>query len=193
MTTKRRIGIFAIAVVALIGLASVGAAEPDLGQAAQVDPLEKIHGDGDDIHRPGLAPEGQLRVYWFWAANSPCSKRAEPGIEALIDDYPDVEVVVVHSNLGESADEARRALEERGVTASVYRDDQVGLAIALDAQMTPEVVVVDDEGVLYRGRPVRVRRGQIESYVAQVVQAWKDGEEVEQTYRRPSGCTIARP
>ena len=192
MTFKRQISIvFAVALLVFATAATAGAAELD--ELAQLPVLEKIHGDGPDEHQPGLAESGQLRVYWFWSSGSHCSRSAEPGLEALAGDYPDIEVVVVHSNVDESISEAQKQLRERNFDVAVYRDEQARLAIALDARMTPEVVVVDDSKIIYQGRPLRISRSGTESYVAQVVQTWIDGDDIERAYRRPTGCPIRRP
>lgn len=190
-----RFALFSAAIAAcLVGPVAGAAAEPDLEALQQVSSLEKIYGDGDSSHQPGLPGEADaLRVYWFWAPDSPCSTRAEPVLVAYANSHDDVEVVVVHSNADQSADDARQAAEKRQFDLPVYRDEDAELAIALGARMTPEVVALDDEGVVYRGRPVHVGRGDTTSFIDDVTRKWRGDESVERSYRSPSGCPIARP
>lgn len=155
--------------------------------------LQRIYGEGPDTHVIASPAPDTLRVYWFWSANSHCSQEAEPAIAALIDDYPEIEVIVVHANANESIGEAREAATERALPFAIYRDDRAHLAIALDARMTPEVVVLDASGIIYQGRPVHIRRGTTTSYVASALDAWTRGDAVEPAYRRPTGCPIPRP
>lgn len=180
----------ALAVLGLSTVASTAwASAPSLDRLVGLQPIHQA----EEPHRPGLPEEGQLRVYWFWSATSHCSRGAEPSIEALIDQFDDVEVIVVHSNADEDVALAQRVAAERELSFAIYRDQRARLAIALDARMTPEVVVVDHTGVIYKGRPEMSRRGRTQSYVQEAIEAWMAGEEVEQAYRRPSGCVIRRP
>ncbi|TXD35680.1 hypothetical protein FRC98_15865 [Lujinxingia vulgaris] len=165
----------------------------DLTELQNLPDLQRIYGEGPDTHVIASPAPDKLRVYWFWSANSHCSKEAEPAIASLIEAFPDIEVIVVHANADESIAEARDAATERGLPFSIYRDDRARLAIALNARMTPEVVVLSAEGVVYQGRPVHIRRGTITSYVARAVDAWSRSEAVEPAYRRPTGCPIPRP
>lgn len=189
----RQLIVFPFALLCFVGLWCSSAMALDSDALEDVSPLDLVEGQGEKTHRPGLADEGEVRVYWFWSSQSSCSRRAEPAILSLTQRFPDVEVVVVMSNVNESVDEARKVLEDTDLGAPVYRDRQAELAIALEATMTPEVVVVDDSGVVYRGRPVRMKRRGMDSYVEDVVDSWKAGREVERQSRRPTGCPIRRP
>ena len=182
--------IFSAFAMAALSVGSTALAAPDF-EAAQE--LELLYGDGDAVHEPGLPQAGMLRVYWFWSAVSSCSERAEPGIESLVSAFPDVEVIVVHSNADEEVDEARDVASSRQVGAPIYRDEGALLADIFNATMTPEVVVVDHTGVIYQGRPVKVGRRSMESYVEDIAARWRASEEIERDYRRPTGCPIRRP
>ncbi len=193
MTAKPSVLLFS-ALAALTLAFTVG---PTTAQATSslddVPDLQLAYGDGDAAHSPGLAADGQLRVYWFWSAHSPCSKNAEPSIEALQNAHLDVEVIVVHSNADQSASDAEDAGEERDFSFAVYRDEGAQLAIALNATMTPEVVVVDDSQIIYRGRPISISRRGTQSFVEEAVVAWKSSAEPDTDSRRPTGCVIRRP
>lgn len=192
MRTRKWIGLILslfAASLALVGCASV---PTDVeGEGAQN--LQLLYGDGAEEMEGVLPASGELRVYWFWSSQSQCSRRAEPGIEALAVAYPEVELIVVHSNADESAQEGRQVAKERKLAAPLYRDEGARLAVEFDARMTPEVVVVDAEGVVYQGRPVSFDGDELSSFVEEVVDSWKRGEEIEPDYRRPSGCVIRRP
>ncbi len=184
----------AIAAVCVLGAVTVAHAGPDLEALDEVASLKKIYGEGEAEHSPGLPIDDEtLRVYWFWAPDSPCSTRAEPALEEFSKAHDDVEVYVVHSNADQSAEDARKAADERNFSLPIYRDEDAALAIAFDVRMTPEAVALDAEGVIYRGRPVHVGRRGTTSFIDEVARQWRAGESIDNAYRRPSGCPIARP
>ncbi|MFU8803043.1 MAG: hypothetical protein ACNA8W_04455 [Bradymonadaceae bacterium] len=175
-----------------------------LGQDAALDralsalpALTLIHaGDATgtpNTHEPGLPEAGKLRVYWFWSSVSPCSRRTENLVADFARAHPDVELFVIHANANEKVDQARRVATQRGFVVPIYRDEGTKLAVALDARITPEAIVLDSDGIVYRGKTDGSRRGKTENYVADAVKAWKAGATVDPASRAPSGCPIQRP
>jgi hypothetical protein len=192
MTTNRPPILFALTLLAMVFAPVVALADaPDL---SAVPALTRVHGDGPAAHDPSAGIESDaLRIYWFWSAQSTCSQRAEPEITALMEAHPDIPVVVVHSNATETAADARQTAAARDLPFSVYRDEGAHLAIALNAHMTPEVVVLTADGVLYQGRTSATRRGQTTHFAMEAIDAYRAGEPVSPAFRRPTGCRIARP
>lgn len=181
------------AVVSAMFMLSGCASAPAEAAFEEANALQLVYGDGVPTIDGAYPAEETLRVYWFWSSQSQCSRRAEPGIEALVEAHPDVEVIAVHSNADESMQSGQETAAERGLAAPLYRDQGARLAEKFDARITPEVVVVDAEGVIYQGRPVRFDGDQLLSFVEAAVDAWKIGEAVDPEYRRPTGCVIRRP
>ena len=194
MTFKpTKVVVFLAALALLSSLSATQAWAADLDDLEHLAPLELIAGEGADSHQPGLAAQDQWRVYWFWSGESSCSRRAEPGISSLVEAFPDVEVIVVMSNVDESLAEAKQILADADLGVPVYRDEQARLARVLGATMTPEVVVVDDEEVRFQGLPVRVGRRGMNSFVEEALKALVAGEKPNREFVRPVGCPIRMP
>src|SRR5262249_28429320 len=106
-----------------------------------------------------------------------------------------VHFVFVNSNRGESADEVKQHLAGNKLTYTVYKDPSNALADRLNAQVTPEVYLLDTEGVLrYHGsiddsrvldrvKDLRARRA-LDEMLA--------GKSVSNPESKAFGCTIKR-
>lgn len=182
--------------LAAAGLALLvpGCTSPAYAEGDDSAKLERMYGQGSDVVESKTPNDDRLRVYWFWSTTSQCSKRAEPAIDELVDRFPDLEVFVVHSNVDESKQEARSVADERELAAPLYRDGGARIAMHFEARMTPEVVVVAGQEVVYQGRPVSFDGDDIDrSYVAEAVESARAGHDPDESYRRPSGCVIRTP
>ncbi len=191
MRIDSRTALLAMVVGAFFALAGCASTSSVPSEGAKN--LYLLYGNGAEEIETILPEAGELRVYWFWSSQSQCSRRAEPGIGQLMQAHPDVEVLLVHSNADESSTMGREVAEKRELPAPLYRDEGARLAVEFDARMTPEVVVVDAEGVVYQGRPVRFEGERVVSFVSKSVDSYQRGEEVDPAYRRPSGCVIRQP
>ncbi len=150
--------------------------------------------DAAKTHKPGLPEAGKMRIYWFWGAKCPCAKKSEATLNALATKFPDIEIIVVHSNADESAQFAKSTLTERSVPQAVYRDDNAKFAIALNARATPEVYVFDHKGIVYQGRTdTLMTGGPAHNWVIEAVEQYRAGKSVKPDSRRAIGCAITRP
>ncbi len=192
MRTNTKVVHLVVSVTVMWALAACSPASAHV-EADAVSNLQLVYGEGPEVIEDAYPEAGNLRVYWFWSAFSQCSRRAEPGIKAVVEAHPQVEIIVVHSNADESAEVGEKAAADRQLAAPLYRDDGARLAMTFGATITPEVVVVDGEDVIYRGRPIRFDGREMESFVEAAIDAWKQGVDVEPAHRRPSGCVIRRP
>ncbi|MEI7894580.1 MAG: redoxin domain-containing protein [Myxococcales bacterium] len=93
-----------------------------------------------------LSSDQQATVLVFWSATCPCVRRYQERVDSLLDRYPQVRVLGVSSNAGESAADVLRVANERRVRIPIYRDDGGEVARALGARSTPTVVVLDARG-----------------------------------------------
>ncbi len=137
---------------------------------------------------------GKVVVLNFWSAECPWSRRADKIILPLIAEWGgDVVVLSVASNANESLEAIADEAEDREVSPVLLDSDQ-HLARTMDAQITPEVFVIDVEGTLrYMGafsdanfrspEPNRI-------YLKEVVDSILAGNTPENDHFPAYGCTI---
>jgi peroxiredoxin len=164
----------------------------EVGQPAPTFALPDLEGQLHALE----AVRGRLLVLVFWSAECPWSGRGDDAIAELgLDKADDVAVWRLASNVNESLSQLRAAADERGV-APVLLDVDHGVADRYGALTTPHIYVIDGAGILrYAGAPSDATWRQPEPnrhYLAEAVDALRQGElpEVSQTPGR--GCTIMR-
>ncbi len=117
-------------------------------------PLPLVAADGAPVTLDQLWRDRTATVLVFWSAGCPCVRRYQQRVDDLLDRYPaaQVRVVAIASNAGESLADVLRVARERGVRVPIFRDEDGGVARALDAHSTPTAVVLDGTGrIRFRG------------------------------------------
>jgi peroxiredoxin len=140
----------------------------------------------------------QVVVLVFWSAECPVSREYDAYFNALPEQYPEGQVVVlgIDSNVNYSMREIRAAVKERGVRFPVLRDEGTRMADRLGAVTTPHVYVIDATGRLaYQGavddRTFRQKEATVQ-YVDEALAAILTGKQAVVTETQPYGCTIVR-
>lgn len=194
------LGIFALLLTSTVFSASANAAAPDYAKILNQQPALPLvytpatSQNTPQTHKPGLPSAGKLRVYWFWGAKCPCSKKSETTLTEFATRFPDIEIIVVHSNADETAALTQKTLSERALSLPVYQDDNAKFAIALNARATPEAYVFDHNGIIYQGRTdTLMTGGPRHNWVTEAVQQYRAGNTVQPASRRAIGCAITRP
>lgn len=122
------------------------------GEALRSLPLATLDGLPRTVGQ--VLDDSDATVFVFWSALCPCVRRYQERVDALAEAFlgRGVRVVGVSSNAGETPEQVRRALDERGARLEVLRDEGGLLAQAVGARTTPTVVLVDRRGVpLFHG------------------------------------------
>lgn len=194
------VGIFALLFTITAFPATTDASSPDYSKilnrqsALSLAYAPSTSKNTPQTHKPGLPAAGKLRVYWFWGAKCPCAKKSETTLTEFAAQFPDVELIVVHSNADENVILTKKTLTERALSLPVYRDDNARLAIALNARATPEAYVFDSKGIIYHGRTdTLMTGGPKQNWITQALEQYTTGNTVKPTSRRAVGCAITRP
>ena len=93
---------------------------------------------------------GQVVLLDFWFSACGWCQRATPQIVALAEEFKDQPVVVLGVNSDEAPDDARRMINDLGITYLTLKDQQDGTPIhqLYKITMWPAMVVLDREGVV---------------------------------------------
>jgi len=133
----------------------------------------------------------------FVATQCPVSNAYNERMNALYKDYSakGVHFVFVNSNRTEPAAEVRQHLVEHKLTYSVYKDTNNVVADRLNAQVTPEVYLLDAAGTLrYHGSidDSRVLERVHDNRARKALDALLAGQPVAAPETKAFGCTIRR-
>lgn len=167
----------------------------DIGQQAPSFTLPDTEGT---MHEPGGAP---ATVVVFTCNHCPYALAWHERIVALARDYSDrgVKVLAINPNdanrYPRDSPEAMRARVQAGDFEDVpyLRDESQQLAHAYDAKTTPDVFVLDADGILrYRGAPDADYEdpSQGAAYLRAALDAVLDGRDPDLAETKPVGCSI---
>ena len=168
---------------------------PTIGDPAPVFTLPDAAGA---MHEPGGAP---ATVVVFTCNHCPYALAWHERIVAVARDYADrgVRVLAINSNDSEryprDSLQAMRARVEQGEFEGVpyLRDESQDVARAYDAETTPDVFVLDRDGLLrYRGAPDADYEDptQNAAFVRAALDAVLDGRDPDPAQTPPVGCSI---
>jgi len=142
---------------------------------------------------------GKIVVIHFWSAECPFVMRYENRIKELANLYKDKEVVVlgIDSNVTESREQIRQAIQQRAINYTVLMDQDSKIADRFGAITTPHVYILNRKGrLLYEGafddqgwaarNPVKT------PYVREVLDAIIAKKTVPFSETKTYGCTVKR-
>jgi peroxiredoxin len=121
--------------------------------------------DPDGHVRPVLSYKStvELLILAFYSPRCPANQAAWWDLQRFYDKYKGWSTVFlgVSSNSNETLDELQTAMQKAGLTHKAVRDDQHHVADKLHILQTPELVIIDEWGILrYRG-PLKSADGKI--------------------------------
>lgn len=136
-------------------------------------------------------------VIMFIATQCPVSNAYNERMEQLEKDYTSkgVTFVGINSNKQESMEEVREHAKAHGFTFTVLKDPGNKVADAYDAQITPEIFLLDSQGILrYHGRIDDSR--DVQDVTSRDLRTALDAllarKDVPRTETKAFGCTIKR-
>jgi peroxiredoxin len=149
-----------------------------------------------------LGPDGRAVCFAFLHPACPLAQEYAPVLSALAADFGGAGIRFV-GVICESDDpkEVEAYCREYGVTFPIHRDTDFRLADALDATITPEVVLVDRDRIIrYSGRiddRYKIRGvmtpGAAEPELAHAIQDLIAGREIREPRTKAAGCPLDRP
>jgi peroxiredoxin len=139
---------------------------------------------------------GRIVIVNFWSCECPHSERTDKAIMAMFVQWQeDVVMLPVASNRSESAEAVRRAARKQRLP-TVLLDANCVVADLYEAQTTPQVFVIDREGILrYRGavdNSTFRQRTPTRFYLDEAVEALLEGHFPTVTESPAYGCAIVR-
>jgi len=141
--------------------------------------------------------KGDVTAIFFIATRCPISNDYNERMKALYNDYSrrGVSFIFINSNSTEPAAEVAEHAKKWGFPFKVYKDNNNVVADRFNAQFTPEVFLLDREGVVrYHGaiddsRPVeKVTK----HYLRNALEELLAGKPISTAETRAFGCTIKR-
>ena len=134
-------------------------------------------------------------AFVFLSTTCPLAKRYVERLKRLHQNYKPrgVTLVAVFPNADETLEGVRKFVATAGFTFPVARDLNGYVARRLGASMTPQALLVSQEGILlYRGAidDHRYENRVRESYLANALGATLDGKPVERSETRAMGCSL---
>ncbi len=152
--------------------------------------------DGNDRSLDG-ALKGKAAVLIFMATRCPVSNAYNDRMTELAREYTphDVSFIGINSNIESTAEEVARHAREHTFSFPVCKDAHAIVADEYGAQVTPEVFLIDHNGVVrYHGRiddnahPERVKLHDL----ANAIDALLAGRDLPVTDTKAFGCGIGR-
>ncbi len=134
----------------------------------------------------------------FASQKCPWSRGADPALIRTATAYEDKGVVflAIDSHFETPVEEIKPYAEKTGKTYPILKDAGNKYADAVGAMRTPEIFIVDAQGVLvYHGAFDNRTRPEVEgevNYVAKALDALLAGKPIEQTEVAAWGCSIKR-
>ncbi|MDH4468895.1 MAG: redoxin domain-containing protein [Bacteriovoracaceae bacterium] len=131
----------------------------------------------------------------FLSSTCPCSHKNLPYLKKLKSQYPDLNVIGVHSNQDENIELAKKYFAENVLPFEVIQDDHAVIADRLRANKTPHVFLYSPSGeLLYQGGitdstdPERATK----FFLVDAIRDGKAGRAIATKEGKTLGCTIAR-
>jgi hypothetical protein len=140
-----------------------------------------------------IAPEKTYALV-FLSTKCPCSLSHLTELKNLAHDYPDVQMIGVHSNLDEDVKGAETYFKVHALGFPVIQDRDNALANELGAFKTPHVFVIRSGKVLYRGgvSDHQTYAPDARKYLREALEDLKQNRPVKNAATRTLGCAIPR-
>jgi peroxiredoxin len=188
---KEKTFLYIIAAIAFFSLSFVYG-----GESKKVTDFTLNDYDGKS-HTLSELETGKATVIMFVSARCPVSNAYNERMNHLYKDYVDKGIffVAINSNKQEDADEVKEHAEENNFRFAVLKDPGNKVADAFDAQVTPEIYVVNTKlELLYHGRIDNSRReDEVESKDLRIaLDEILAGKSVNTTATKAFGCSIKR-
>lgn len=186
--------------------ADVGASEPPaIGTAVDLSDLALPDSYGNEQKFSSIAGSG-VSVIAFIGTECPMAKLYGPRLRDLAQEFgrrtdagQKVSFIGVCSNIQDTLTEVQAYANRSGIEFPVLMDSDQKLADQLGVTRTPEVVVLDEQGVIrYRGRiddqyGVGVAKlSPTSKFLADAVDQLIAGNEIQQPETQATGCLIGR-
>jgi peroxiredoxin len=139
---------------------------------------------------------GRIVIVNFWSCECPHSERTDKSILSMLVQWQDdVTMMSIASNRNESAEALKEAAESRRLP-TVLHDADCRVANLFDAQTTPHIFVIDQDGILrYRGSVDDVtfrQRKPTRFFLDEAVESLLAGQLPTLTESPAYGCAIVR-
>lgn len=177
----------------LTGLSIQAADKLGMGQPAPDFTLKDLNGKTHAL----IDARGQITVLAFLSARCPISNYYNERIRALAEDYAKQNVVflAINASADENVAEIKAHAEKQGFQFPILKDKSNKVADAYHAERTPEIFVVDAQGVLrYHGRidnhylPIHVKTHDLRNALDELLA----GKPVSVPEAKALGCVIKR-
>lgn len=141
--------------------------------------------------------QGELTLIGFIATQCPISNDYNERMKALYADYHPrgVKFIFINPNSTEPAAEVKEHTSKNGFPFAVYKDHNNVVADRFGAEFTPEVFLLDKDGVIrYHGAidDSRVAARIKAHHLRKALDAMLAGQAVEPAETKAFGCTIKR-
>lgn len=130
----------------------------------------------------------------FLSTKCPCSLSHLTELKALVRDYPDVQLIGVHSNLDEDVTEAQAYFKAHALGFPVVQDRDNILANRFGAFKTPHAFIVSKGEIVYRGgvSDRQTYAPDARKYLRDALEDLKQNRVVKTSSTRTLGCAIPR-
>lgn len=191
------IGIAVVTLAAIAFFALAGTAAPPSAEIGKKAPTFSLKDYNGTEHTLDQFLKNKYTVLMFIATQCPVSNDYNERMAKLHRDYASKEIafVGINSNKQESVEEIKEHSTENGFKFVVLKDWNNVVADAYGAQFTPEIFVLNSEGVtVYHGRiddgrnPAKIKTHDLR----ETLDALLAGKPVPKPETKAFGCTIKR-
>ena len=149
-TTVIGICLLGLAVWGIVTQCTAPEVGTEVGNRAPDFALENL--DGDEVRLSDFRGSTVLANFWAtWC--EPCVDDM-PHLQAVSDDWPDEELVILFINIGQSAERVRSFVANRGVTLQVLLDPEMTTPEKYNLPQTlPATILIDNHGIIQKVKP----------------------------------------
>jgi peroxiredoxin len=191
--------VFSMAIVCLLSFLVFGSAPQKSSSDKEITKVENftLKDYNGKSHSLTDYKNSKVIVLMFISTKCPVSNSYNEKMKDLYDNYhsKDIEFIGINSNKAEDIDNIKEHAEDHNFKFTILKDWNNVIANRLDAQVTPEIYVLDsDFEILYHGR-IDDSRGAGQAKNNDLKNALNEilsGKKVAVQKTRAMGCTIKR-
>lgn len=195
--------VMALLAIAVVAVALAWRVPPGVHAESKIKPGEKMPDfslkgiDGKEYKLAEVLEKGPA-VLIFSSQECPYSRKADPLLSKLYKSYKDkgVTFLSIDSHATTTPEEIKEYAEKTELTYVVLKDEGNKYADAVGAQRTPEIFIVNKDGLLvYHGGPNNQKDpgdAEFKDYVKAALDEVLAGKEVTTPTAGTWGCTIQR-